>query len=553
MYIHSTRVFAGFYIHIRVDHRLTCTVHTTAGKIPHAIAARFDCNDKLQPCHEGTRQDVLHKIHHWIDQTDDLVGMQATRVFWVNGPGSAGTGKTTIAFTVARKLYLQKKLGASFFCSRDNAECSNPRLIFPTIAYQLGQFHAPFLQEVSAAFKADPEVAYSVVPMQLERLIVGPLHALQGTMPPCVIVIDALDECQDGGATSIILESLAQYITQLMPLKFLITSRPEHHIHSGFKLEQLHKITCRFVLHEVEQRVVETDIYKFVNSSLMITKQMYQLDDGWPAVQDVNALVQLSSGLFIFAATAVKFIQDKNYNDPQGQLACLLNAIMTTESSSHKLLDQLYLQVLQNACPDISPSFASRLKVALGSIVLLQSPLSPVDLEQLLKPDTSLYNTLQHLHSVVIYPTMQRKVIRLIHPSFHDFLIDPSRCSNSKFLVNPEMQHSLLAQKCLDVLKMLKRDILQIKQPWIVHDEIENLPVLVQQHISPVLQYACQHWTFHLSHSLLSNGLLISLEDFCTHHLLHWVEACCLLGELRTALLALKTMFSLLSVCPFCI
>jgi hypothetical protein len=474
--------------------------------------------------------------------------MQTARVFWINGPGSAGTGKTTIAFTVARELHLQKKLGASFFCARDIAECSNPKLIFPTIAYQLGQFYAPFLQEVTAVFKADTEIAYSVVPMQLEKLIVKPLQALQGTMPSCVVVIDALDECQDGGATSIILASLAQYMTQLMPLKFLITSRPEHHIHSGFKLKQLLQTTQRFILHEVEQHVVETDIHKYLDSSLMITKQMYQLDEGWPALQDVNALVQLSSGLFIFAATAIKFIQDKYYNDPQGQLACLLNSMMATASSPHTLLDQLYLQVLKNAFPDISPNFASRLKVALGSIILLQSPLSPQDLEKLLALTVPLHVTLRHLHSVVIF---QKDVIRIIHPSFHDFLTDPARCVNFKFLVNPEMQHSLLAQACLDALKMLKKNICEIKQPWILHNNVENLPALVQQYIPPFLQYACQHWAVHLSHSLFSNGLLHSLEEFCTHHLLHWVEVCCILGELRGALLALQTAFSLLPVCLF--
>jgi hypothetical protein len=265
----------------------------------------------------------------------------------------------------------------------------------------------------------------------------------------------------------------------------------------------------------------------------------------------VDALAHLSSGLFIFAATAAKFIQDPHYNDPQGQLAHILGAIGAVDSSPHKLLDQLYLQVLNNAFPDISLEFASRLKVALGSIVLLQSPLSPLDLNQLLRPRIPLHITLQHLHSVVIFPATQGQVIRVIHPSFYDFLVDPARCLNPKFLVHPEMQHSLLAQACLNALKMLKRDICEIKQPWKVHNEVENLPELVQQHISPVLQYACRHWAMHLSHALLADGLLNSLKEFCMHYMLYWIEASCLLGELREALLALKTAFSSLSVSPF--
>jgi hypothetical protein len=169
-------------------------------------------------------------IHHWVGYGDIVfpIGapgrdkLQTSRVFWINGPGSAGTGKSTIAYTIARDLDMQKKLGASFFCSRDNDACCNPRLIFPTIAYQLGQFYAPFGDLVSAVVNADQNVAYSVVLHQLEMLLVKPLHALKGEMPFCVVVIDALDECQDGGATSIILKSLAHYITALSPVKFLI-------------------------------------------------------------------------------------------------------------------------------------------------------------------------------------------------------------------------------------------------------------------------------------------------------------------------------------------
>jgi len=49
-----------------------------------------------------------------------------------------GYWQTTIAFTVARELHLQKKLGASFFCARILLNAGQSKLIFPTIAYSLG-------------------------------------------------------------------------------------------------------------------------------------------------------------------------------------------------------------------------------------------------------------------------------------------------------------------------------------------------------------------------------------------------------------------------------
>jgi hypothetical protein len=525
--------------------------------IPHAITARFDCNSKLQPCLEGTRQDVLDKIHQWIDHdtaspamenvVSSAENLQTARIFWLNGPGSAGTGKTTIAYTIANELHSQQKLGASFFCSRSRVECSNPKLIFPTIAYQLGQFYTPFGKAATAVVTADPGVVYSVEHMQLEKLIVKPLEALQGTIPPCVIVIDALDECQDGGATSTILASLAQYINELVPLQFLITSRPDHHVFNGFEQSPLNQVTKRLILHEIEPTVVATDIQLFLKSGLKATRQMYKLDELWPSEQEVNALVQLSSGLVIFAATAINFIQHESYNDPQGQLARLLSAVVNLDYSTHKLLDWLYLQVLNNAYPDISAQFAGRLRLVLGSIVYLQDPLSASDIEWLLKPTVPLQTTLRHLHSIVIFPSNQHESVQLIHPSFKDFLTDPTRCSNSNFFVNTKMQHSQLAQSCLNAMKMLKQNICGFK-PWMAHSEVENFPALLYQYIPPALQYACCHWASHFSQALLTDGLLDLLEDFCKSHLLHWVEVCSLLGGLRNVLLDLKTVHQSLLV-----
>jgi len=142
------------------------------GHPPHAILAPFDCKDRA-PCLEGTRMDILDRIYPWIDkgsrvQDSVMLGgcsgnaevMESTTenpcIFWING--SAGTGKTTIAYTVAETCRKSGILGASFFCSRDNAECSNSKLIFPTIAYQLGQFFPLFGIEVAQALKSHPDI-----------------------------------------------------------------------------------------------------------------------------------------------------------------------------------------------------------------------------------------------------------------------------------------------------------------------------------------------------------------------------------------------------------
>ena len=113
----------------------------------------------------------------------------------------------------------------------DDAECSSQNLIF-TITDQLR--HCPsFKFELVRALESHLDTEYSSLPYQLEKLIVNPLRAVGESFPLCVIVMDALDECKDGGATSIILSLLSRHVDKLSPLRILITGRPEQRFRRG--------------------------------------------------------------------------------------------------------------------------------------------------------------------------------------------------------------------------------------------------------------------------------------------------------------------------------
>ena len=115
------------------------------------------------PCTQGTRTEILDTIYRWyagesleIGEVVSTEGNRQGRIFWLDG--LAGTGKSTIAQTVADHFDKAHALGASFFCSRDDADCSNIGLVFPTIAYQLSLFNASFQKHLSKAMDNDPDV-----------------------------------------------------------------------------------------------------------------------------------------------------------------------------------------------------------------------------------------------------------------------------------------------------------------------------------------------------------------------------------------------------------
>jgi hypothetical protein len=263
-----------------------------------------------------------------------------------------------------------------------------------------------------------------------------------------------LDECKEleGNAISTILHALSEYAGRLLPLMFFITSRPVPNVVLGFHEMGLMSDTSMLILHNIPSDMAERDIRIYLEERFSDITRIFSPPSSWHSKADFTTLVKLSDGLFIFAATAARYIADRGANNPEGQLAHLMSAtyIGFDSSSPHRQLDKLYLQVLYEAFPSISQDQRARLKMVLGTIVLLLDPLSSEHLAALLaftKNDIPL--TLLSLHSMVIVPNTGGGSIRLIHPLSHDFLIDADRCNNTNFTVNAQIQHTILAEHCL--------------------------------------------------------------------------------------------------------
>ncbi|KAJ7610125.1 WD40-repeat-containing domain protein, partial [Roridomyces roridus] len=466
-------------------------------------------------------------------------------IYWING--SAGTGKTTIAATVAHRCSNRTPsvLGASFFCSRDSVESSSLGLVFTTIADQLAQFNAAFGEAVAAVRQANPDIMFSFPEYQLRKLIVEPLHSVRNSFQPCVVVIDALDECKDPAPTSTILAALSQHVEALSPLKFIVTSRPEVHITRALSLEPLNLHTSPFHLHEVALEVVQQDIERYLAAKL---SRIAQVED-WPTAEDIRTLAELSSGLFIFASTAVKFIDSPDC-DPREQLIRLIQNVDPQEAGSptHRL-DGLYTQVFKNAYPKLPEHVLPHLRRLIGSIVLLQNPLPPFALAELLGLDLKqITPTLSRFQSVILFPSDPNRVIRLLHPSFFDFISSPTRCPIPELRVNVTTKNSVLAECCLKVmLKYLHRDMCDIDDPSLLNSEIPSLSGLIEAYIPPQVQYACRHWAHHILNGDRTDALLGLLDTFVDQHLLHWIEVCSLLGDLRSALISVAKLSAWLS------
>ena len=480
-------------------------------------------------CLPGTRQSVLANLMLWAKNPQDQ------NVFWLNG--LAGTGKSTIAQSFSETIANQGHLGASFFCSRDYLDRKELKNIFPTLTYQLACRYPNFRSHITPIIKDDPTLTHSSLISQLEALLVNPLSRANIS---CVIVIDALDECIDTEPSSAILSVLGQFVYKLPLVKFFITGRPEPRIRTGFRLPLLQPITQIFLLHKVDSTSVDNDIHLYLTHKLTtIATQRSHLDlpNPWPHDEDVKALTKKSSGLFIFAATMVRFIESEHH-DPNQRLQLLLSEVNSTRYEGHAGIDSLYSQVLSYAFSGVyeTEDFAN-IRHVLGAIVLAFNPLSQRELSTIVGISTSLISPiLRHLHSVILVPSDDSEKIRVFHKSFPDFLQDDKRCADGRLHINPETYHGDMSMSCLDLVKELERNPCSLP-PFTMNQEVQDLPQVVEDRIGGAVQYACAYWAEHLKLSPTGvdfAGQVVDLATNMLHNAPAWIEVMSLenhLGE----------------------
>jgi len=471
------------------------------------------------------------------------MGGQKQQIFWLNG--LAGTGKSTITQTVAKTVFGDGMVGASFFCSRDFEDRSNLQAIFPTLAFQLAHKDPHFQKELLQVLEEHPDVRQQSLCMQMEELIVRPLKAAN---IPTLIIIDALDECKDKEPASAILSILSCYINKIPSVKFFITGRPEARIRTGFRLKPLFPITEVLKLHEFKPGSVNNDIKLFFQTQL--TELATERSDcsftgDWPGLSEIDILCKKAAGFFIYASTVVKFIESEGHT-PTERLNQITSLPQSTSHEGRSGIDILYTQVLKQTVDGMGTDddkFHSHLRTVLGAVLLMINPLSVNTLSNLLRM-SGISTTLRPLHSLLLVPSSKDAPVRIFHKSFPDFLMDQRRCTDPQFFIDPPIHHAEILLSCLNYMKeKLKRNICELDD-FAFLSKVEDLSDRQKDYIGDALGYACCFWTKHLL-GIPGSGpggkeIQEAIERFFTTCLLFWIEALSLMGKLDIGVYALN-------------
>lgn len=473
---------------------------------------------------------MLRDIRGWIDSNSEK------GIYWLNG--MAGTGKTTISLTIAKEYDKKKRLGASFFFSRGGGDLASAKKFAATVAVQLAEQSPELRRLILNATTLNPRIGHLNLCNQWEKLVLEPLGLLgsSAVQRPLLIMVDALDECDDEKDIGMLIECFASTITKIkeIPIRIFITSRPELPIHLTISRVS-NNLRQHFTLHNIEQTIVDGDLRIYYHHHLSQLSRRYMWNQDIILDDVIRSLVRKTHGLFIYAATACRFIQEGGINSEERLSVLTTPGPSTIEAE--KELDDIYITVLESSFStellskealDLQPEFQK----IVGSVVVLFDTLALADLVDVINGQKERVGSmLNNLRSVLDISEDDRQEIRILHPSFRDFLLNPGRCSHESFKISAEQLHYDLFERCLAIMHgSLPKNICKLRSPAarardITKDQIDKC-------ISSPIQYACRYWIQHLQRSgrdWMDHG---GMKTFFWTDFLGWLEVLSLLGQL---------------------
>jgi len=122
--------------------------------------------------------------------------------------------------------------------------------------------------------------------------------------------------------------------------------------------------------------------------------------------------------------------------------------------------------------------------------------------------------------------------------------MDPVRCRDEHFFVDPAVHHAEILLSCLDLMReRLKKNICNLDNCTILSD-VRDLSTCCKDHIGDALKYACCFWTKHLLETPGNIPCIKEVEkginQFFTTCLPYWIEVLALTGNLGAGVYAIN-------------
>ncbi|KAF5318703.1 hypothetical protein D9619_011001 [Psilocybe cf. subviscida] len=385
----------------------------------HDSVARYDA----PKCHPNTRIAVLNMIEHWIHGLADV----QSPLLWLYG--GAGAAKSAIVQSIAERCIPQDIVLGCFFFSRTDVTRNSAVTLIPTLAYQVARAFPAALAVIEGVMNSDPLIFSSSLRRQAYELLVRPLRHLasSGVITKArAFLIDGLDECNDPKLQTAVIDVIVELLLQYsLPVVFLVASRPEQQITAALSAQPISYTSIPLSDH-IDS---EADIRRYIDDMFHHISIQHpfkdQLSAPWPPPATVDELVRKSSGHFIYASTAMKYIMSP-HDTPWHSLQVVLGlqAPRNRKQMPFSDLDALYQHILNSA------TYLDEVLTILARCLLADALIDSVDEIAFVLgyAPNDIYVFIADLQALLtIVNRADLSHVNLRHASLRDFLLDKSR------------------------------------------------------------------------------------------------------------------------------
>ncbi len=330
----------------------------------------------------------------------------------------AGAGKSTVAHMIAHLCHQHQLPLSSFFFSKGNV--MSPKCLWSGVARYLATKNKSYRQSLTSILKSDPSMATAAFDEQFRELILEPLHHRPPLADnPLIIVIDALDECDEDS-----FQTLSELLRDSIPelphcIKVFVTLRSVKVVDNYFHSSS--SIHCMRIDLSDDKNL--QDCRKYIELQVSALKKLPQETKGNWLPDFEQKLATHAGGLFVWVSIVMEYLK-KGTTDPVAELKDLLDLnVSRKDVPAEKNLDALYTVILSK-CNWEDKIFKHDYPIVMGAIITAKSPLSITTWDTLLSPflKTALKNIISELHPLLSGMDQPSTPIQLLHQSFRDYL-----------------------------------------------------------------------------------------------------------------------------------
>lgn len=486
----------------------------------------------------------LEDSYKWILDNDKYNFWKSSKqgsLLWIEG--GPGMGKTMLLCGIINELERlsmpedgQDDLILSYFFCQPNSHSNNATSVLRGLIYRLVAQRRELLPQLQSAYKDKGNGLYQGRGAWLNLRDV--LEAMLKRLHPRKVcfVINALDKCTED--LTKLIGFMSQSASPSAP-KWIVSSRPNMTIRSRLRGHQLLR-KLDLGVEETAQHVSRA-VDAFIDNALLNVPWLH--DDKQLYTRVRNELSRRSGGTFFWVSHVVKELRVTEKRDVD---SVITQTPETLDNVFRRMLDQIEQLKEDDVgyCRDI-----------LLCTVAVHRPLCLHELGVLSGLPNKLADNPEEIARLVsgcgFLLTIKHEAIYFIHQSARDFLRQeqdwftishPYYFCDGGFNTRQDIHTRLVKESLKAMSSKLRRDIYKLGVPGasIGHDKRPSPNPLV------AIQYSCVYWVDHLEKAVeeptyLSQYIQPAIE-FLEHHLLHWLEALSLIGDVSAGVAALAKL-----------